>query len=226
MKPTSDLRRLVLAALAALVGLALAVPALAIPVEVESRDDPGHCDPLRVPIQVHELGNRAGGFPPEEQILSQNDPTLYPVCIPFYMGGPDELVIMTNLTNTDFTEVWYVADPETHITNWDGYVNGEEAFKIDSRISDPNGINHPLIFESLIPDDIFQAGETWQFYIQDYFNLMGIPASAFMSPGRVGVFSGGDPISSGSIIAIPEPGTLLLTGLALAGLALVGRKRL
>jgi hypothetical protein len=45
--------------------------------------------------------------------------------------------------------------------------------------------------------------------------------------GLVGGFSGGDSLSSGSIIAIPrplpEPGALVLAGLALASLAL-GRR--
>jgi hypothetical protein len=135
--------------------------------------------------------------------------------------GSNILVSITNLTSRDFSDVWYVADPETSLSNFDQYlVNGEEAFKIDYA-----GSNVPLVFESMAVDGIFQAGETWEFIIDDYFNTLGLPASAFASAGLVGSLSGGDTISSGSIL-VPEPGTILLAGLGLAGLALLARRRL
>ena len=58
--------------------------------------------------------------------------------------------------------LWYVADPETTITNFDGLIgnvglfDAEEAFRIDSV-----GINRPLVFESLVYNDLFEPGETW-----------------------------------------------------------------
>jgi hypothetical protein len=63
---------------------------------------------------------------------------------------------MTNLTALDFDDVWYVADPETTLTNVDGLVNGELAFKIDTA-----GINVSLIAEigGFLPG-VFEAGET------------------------------------------------------------------
>ena len=56
------------------------------------------------------------------------------------------------------------------------------------------------MFESLIVDGIFQAGETWEFLIDDYINALALPASAFSScagglpctTGLVGGSSGGD----------------------------------
>jgi hypothetical protein len=81
--------------------------------------------------------------------------------------------------------------------------------------------------ESIAVDGIFQVGETWDFVIDNYFNVLGLSASALASAGLVGSLSGGDTVSSGSIIAIiPEPGTILLTGLGLAGLSLFARRRL
>ena len=70
-----------------------------------------------------------------------------------------------------------------------------------------------------LPDGIFEAGETWDFIIDDYFNALGIGADAFFSPGAVGGASPSGP-SSGSIIAvIPEPSTGLLLALGLLGVA-------
>ena len=94
---------------------------------------------------------------------------------------------------------------ETSLTNFDGLVNGMLAFKIDYL-----GVNRSLIFEDMIMDGIFQPGETWGFIIQDYQNMFGLPPSAL---GSIGVPSLGDTLSSGSIIAIPEPATLCLLGL-------------
>ena len=88
------------------------------------------------------------------------------------------------------------------------------------------------MFESLIPDGIFQAGETWEFVIDDYINVLGLLASAFGScapmvfpciGGLVGGASGGDLASSGSIIVVPEPSTGLLLAVGIA--LLVGARR-
>lgn len=117
------------------------------------------------------------------------------------------------MTGVPWFDVWYVADPETTLTNHDGWVNGGLAFKIDSI-----GVNRPLVFESMTVDDIFEPGEMWAFIIQDYTNMWQLPPSAFGSIG-VGSLSMGDPFSSGSIIAIPAPGAILLGGI---GVGLVG----
>ena len=156
-----------------------------------------------------------------EEITASDTLTDLDACFPPTFGNT--LVSMTNLTPFDFTEVWYVADPETLISNVDGLVNGEEAFRIDSV-----GINTPLVFESLVSDGIFQAGEFWDFIIDDYANTLGIPASAFSSPSLVGTLSLAN-TSSGSIIAtrvpVPEPSTLFLFGVGLTGVAFMMRRR-
>lgn len=192
--------------LAAAVALALFVagPAGAIPVPVTHTDLPS-CDALGVPPIVDELGDTPA-FPPDERIIAVDLPTGGVACPSSDTPAPNVLISMTNITTLDFAEVWYVADPETSISNVDGLVNGEEAFRIDSA-----GLNTPLVFESLTADGIFEAGETWDFIIDDYFNVLGLVADDFFSPGAVGGTSPGGP-SSGSIIAIPipEPGTALL----------------
>jgi hypothetical protein len=69
----------------------------------------------------------------------------------------------------------------------------------------------------LTADGIFEAGESWQFVLEDY--VKGPAADAFTTPGVVG---GAD--QRPSIIAtIPEPSGLIL-GL-LGGLAFVRRRR-
>ncbi len=195
--------------------------AAAVPTEVDFQDGPQ--DPLFVPPIVHELGIGAssaqpGPFPPNEEIAAYDEPTDETACIEDPQDDPsipNALVTMTNLTGIDWEEVWYVADPETTLTNFDGWVNGQLAFKIDKV-----GVNTPLVYESKIPDNIFQAGETWKFIIQDYQNSLGGPASALDS---IGVPSPGYPPSTGSIIAIPEPVTIVMLLLGVSGL--VRRKK-
>ncbi len=199
----------------------------AIPIEVTYVDGPQ--DPLVIPeYGLHELGNKhttPTPFPDNEWIMSGWEFTEEISC--FQEGNedlpiPNVLVYITNMTGLIWTDVWYVGDadptglPETTLTNMDGTVNGGLAFKIDNI-----GINRPLVFESMNPDLVFEPGETWAFIIQDYWNVFGLPPSAF---GSVGVGTGSavpfDPLfSSGSIIAIPAPGAILLGGI---GVGLVG----
>ncbi|MBA7694134.1 hypothetical protein ES703_102741 [subsurface metagenome] len=115
------------------------------------------------------------------------------------------------MTGKVWTDLWYVADPETALTNDDGWINGELAFKIDAV-----GVNTPLVWESVAFDGIFIPGETWEFIIQNYTNQLGLAPSLL---GSIGVPSSPDTISTGSIIAIPAPGAILLGSL---GVGLVG----
>lgn len=134
-----------------------------------------------------------------------------------------------------------MADPETRITNWDGFAEDfatvttglnafNQAFRIDAKYSDPLGIHHPLLSESNIENGVFEDGEAWQFVLQDYANTLGLPPDAFGSPsvGRASdvVTLSDVSRSSGSIIAIPvpEPGGLFLLGFAIVpGLGIARR---
>lgn len=202
---------------AALIGgvLLAALPAVAVPTVVVSVDTPS-CDGLMVPSPVDELGT--GIFPPGELIASGAVFTPMIACVPTDTPFADALVSITNLNAIPFSDLWYVADPETGLTNVDGLINGMLAFKIDAV-----GVNTPLVFESMVVDGIFAPGETWNFIIQDYTSGLGLPPSAL---GSIGVPSPGPATaaSSGSIIAIPEPASAALVGLGLLGLS-AGRRR-
>ncbi|TFG82993.1 MAG: hypothetical protein E4H19_12210 [Chromatiales bacterium] len=199
-------------------GLLSITNAFAVPLIVTHTDVP-NCDPLFVPQLVDEIGLAVGGFPPGELLASADIGPGPPVCLP--SDGPplDFIVSITNLNAVSFTEVWYVADPDTSISNFDGFVmplGGTflEAFRIDTV-----GINTPLLFESFAADGVWSPGETWDFVIQDYLNAAGLLPSAL---GSIGLGSP-IPLSSGSIIAIPVvipiPAAAWLFGGALAGLA-------
>jgi hypothetical protein len=157
-------------------------------IEVYSVDGPQ--DPLNVFGFVHELGT-AATFPADELILSQDlGETNETACF----DGQDDpailnrLVSITNNTQRSWVNLYYVADPETTLTNFDGRIGnapgGQQAnddtlaFRIDNV-----GINRPLVNESISADLVFQPNETWQFIIQDYLNAAGGPASAFDSLG-------------------------------------------
>jgi hypothetical protein len=94
-------------------------------------------------------------------------------------------------------------------------LNGELAFKIDD-----SNLNKPWRRQlgAHNGDEIFEPGETWVFVIQDYVNQIGLPAAAL---GSLGVPSRADQLSSGSIIAVPEPATMILLT---AGLIVCRRK--
>ena len=205
----------------------LGIHAFALPTQVVHVDTP-QCDPLFIPTNVHEIGD-AGVFPSDESLfaISQAPQQIGPCAATDDPTALDEIVEIRNLSGRPWLEVWYVANPETTITNFDGEANDiaygptEEAFRIDNMISDPNGSHHPLLFESMTLDGIWEPLETWRFVLQDYSNAFGVPASAIDSLG-VGDASppgaAGFRTSSGSIIGvtIPEPKTcvLLLMGLS------------
>jgi hypothetical protein len=177
-------------------------------------------DPLVVPWNVHELGNQ---FPQDELIESDIFDSDFPFtpCLenPDELQIPNPVVFIKNKGTRKWDEVWYVADPETSLQNYDGVVNGGLAFKIDNI-----GWNIPLVFESMTIDNIFEPGEAWLFVIQDYQNSFGLPPSAFGSIG-VGGYSLGDGFSSGSIIAIPAPGAILLGGIGVGLIGWLKRRR-
>ena len=206
------------------------------PTKVAHNDQPT-CDQLFIPVDVDELGSTFVPFPADELIRHQDLGQGQPVC--FSTDDPlvpDSLVEIVNLTSRTFSEVWYVADRDTSISNVDGFAEdfgvaasgvpvSNESFRIDNMLSDPNGIHHPLVFES-IPNGLFEPGETWQFVLQDYSNALGLPPDAFTSfgVGSASIDIAGTIGSSGSIIAVPEPQVLFWLAVALTGL-LAGRRR-
>ncbi|MEN1680235.1 MAG: hypothetical protein AAGJ46_11640 [Planctomycetota bacterium] len=193
--------------------LAWSSPTLAVFVTVDHQNA-DECDLLAVPSLVDELGLPTV-FPSDEIIDASDGFTNEVACpdsfTPF--GVPNTLVEITNLTPTPFDNLWYVADPESRSSNVDGFVNDEEAFKIDAV-----GLNQPLVFESGAADGVFSPGETWRLIVDNYSNSFGLPASLLASPGKVGGLSGGDDVSAASVIGtrIPEPAPLLTVLSALA----------
>lgn len=198
---------------------------LANPVNVITYPDPRQ-DTWVLDGEYEELGIN---FPADELILAQevawegHDP-----CPTDWQGAiwPNAQVQIVNLTGKAWAELYYVADPETFLTNVDELVDdanaptgmGTLSFQIDW-----GGNNTPLVFESMNQDGIFEVGEIWEFVIQEYNNTLGLSAAALGSFG-VSYASQGDPISSGSIVAIPEPSVVALLGISALGLFI--RRRL
>ncbi|MCH2173472.1 PEP-CTERM sorting domain-containing protein [Myxococcota bacterium] len=211
-------------------GLAVAMPVSVFPQDREICDPLGLSpDPGSEQAAVDELGTV--GFPDNETIIAQHDTIDHVACSsnhdPDGNDGQQVVVSIKNQTGLDFNNLWYVSDKETNLTNLDGIVDGQAAFKIDI-----DGINKPLVLEDLNPNGIFENAETWKFVIDGYFNSLGIPPSALESVGLVGNFSvstaSDNGRSSGSIIGtpVPEPTTGMLMGLGLAGISMAGRRRL
>ncbi len=175
----------------------------AVPVMPSLSATAGPCDPLVVfPTDELGIGVSVGGlFPAGEEISSAEIGTEKTACTTtFDSPVPNPLVDITNLNGIPFTEVWYVADVSTTLSNIDVMMTGASfptpAFRIDAV-----GVNTPLFAESMTLDGIFEPGETWTFIIQDYSNP-ALPPSAL---GTIGVPSPSitPDGSSGSIVAIP-----------------------
>lgn len=136
--------------------------------------------------------------------------------------GVNVLVYMVNNSTFYYYDVYYVADPETDLTNYDEWVgnagmgDAKKAFRIDYV-----GDNQPLICEHTAVNGIWEPGEAWEFVIQDYTNTLALGAQMFGSLGIAGA-SAGDTVSSGSIL-VPEPASLSL--LVLGALAVTRRRR-
>jgi len=201
------------------------------------------CDPLGLggggggPTLVEELGTEdnyhgmSPAFPLSDSAISATvSPSVGIACASTFTGaagGQWELSI-TNETSRSFSDLWYVSDGAASITNVDGVINGFSAFKIDGTLT--SNANNPLVFESLVMNEVFEPGETWTFILDGFDDIFTLPTSIPWL-GSVGVGSDSDQLttislSSGSIVAIvPEPGTALMIGLGLAGLAMPRRLR-
>lgn len=201
------------------VAISIAPMVLALPIEVLVNDTPEQ-DVLRGGI--HELGI---GFPLDELIAAVEIPWMGHVpCPTDYTGGPLVQIAIANLSGRDWSGLVYVADPETTLSNFDGFIADAlapsvwtHAFNIDNKEA-----NTPLVFESGNQDGIFEAGEIWEFVIQEYSSSLGL-APDLIDSFRVAGASGGGPPSSGSIIAIPEPSSVIL--IVFGGMILVKSRR-
>ncbi|VGO15360.1 hypothetical protein PDESU_03943 [Pontiella desulfatans] len=202
--------------LVAAMAIGMVPVALAVPVPAQIWDS-ARQDPLEDLPGWHELGI---GFPADEAIFATDVPDLYIPCPADYEGGQNYRITIQNLSPNHWTDLHYVADPQTTFSNDDGEAQDLTvpgwtlAFRIDSV-----GLNQPLVFESMTQDNIFEPGEVWEFVVQDYNNTLGLAPSLLDSwdgfgQGRISYASDGGPPSSASIIAIPEPSTLAFMGVA------------
>lgn len=207
-------------------------------------DTVGHCDTLDVPAVVEELGENsdggAGGPGPFPGPFSLDDYINVefvslgaPSCLATNGPGVDLVISITNLTSREFYGLWYVADPGTTITNFDGKVaqippgtDSLPAFRIDAV-----GVNTPLLSESILGNGIFEPGETWKFVLQDYSSVIAPDLIRSIGLGVNSPLPPADSPSSGSIVAgldpdlVPEPSRALLVGMGLLAVLIRRRRR-
>jgi hypothetical protein len=214
--------------------LALSAAAFAVPVNGVYIED-GRCENLPNWLLTHELGD-ALTFPANEAIVVNVIPTPFlTVCVPDDGIANDFLVQITNVSGSDWVDLYFVGDLGMQVGNADGALWDTaplpgaitDAFRIDGTVT--AGINNNLLFESIFVDEIFQNGERWDFKVDNFMHPSGVVfPPIIMTPG---VFANSDPVvtpplNTASILAnpIPEPG---LVGLAavLGGAILLRRRR-
>lgn len=195
-------------------GLAASVQASPTPVTFADFSD---CDQLFFPSGIADELGTTPVFPPDEFIMATSNPTTNAAC-----PANDDAVllntilILTNGTNYSFTDMHYVADPGTTFSNFDGFINGQIAVRLDSV-----GVNAPVIYESNNANDIFEPGETWEVILNDWTNTAGGQPEDL---GSIGVPSSfGLALSTGSIVALPVPEPAAL-GLMLPMLLVMRRR--
>jgi hypothetical protein len=189
------------------------------------------CDAVADIALTHELGGPSllgepsELFPLDEQILHE----FFPVGPSIGCGGGPAFaatgigfsfdVAITNLSAIDYQDLFMVVDPDTDFLfgNWDGLIQGLHAMRIDSV-----GVNAPLLFESIAPDGIFQAGETWTFHVEEFLDQPFPGRGPHFGSIGVGGASPDPVLSNASILAnpVPEPSTALLLACGLVGLGI------
>ena len=209
----------VLASILILGSLGLSQQAFAEFATIDPSNAISHCDDLFAPTEVDEIGQGllTGAaidfpFPDFEELTSGGPFPVSPSCISAKLGGVDVGIFITNevVPPTAFPFVWYIADIDTSITNYDGFadIGMNFMFLIDSPDSFGGGgcgVNCPLVSESMTSDGIWEPGETWGIVLQDFFS----PSTPeFLNSIGVGFLSTGSTpgMSSGSIVVEPFGG--------------------
>ena len=198
----------------------------AVPIDAEVQDTPRQDELANLP-DWHEIGL---GFPANELITASDEEDLRIPCPLDHLGGVNYLITIQNMSQTFWTDLHYVADPETFFTNDDGEAQDLKApgWTLAFRI-DKVGLNQPLVFESMTQDNVFEPNEVWQFLVQDYSNALGLAPSLLDSwdsqnnQGQISFASIGGPPSSASIIAVPEPVTAMLLLISAGVVGLIRR---
>lgn len=204
-------------------------PATAVPVNGHYHDEP-HCDPVADTQLTHELGDITFGFPIDEGIYMEAAPTTQTICVPDDGISNDWIVRMVNASPIAWVDLFFVADENYTVGNYDGGVADlsaipayySNAFRIDGTVTVTGG-NDNLLFESGTLDEVFEPGEEWTFLVSN-FSASGPPV--FGSIGAFSLTSATNSLSNASILAnpVPEPATMLIT--LIGGVSVAVRRRL
>jgi len=189
-------------------------------------DDLPNCDTQGPRVAREELGT-GPAFPTDELISAVATFTQITACpLSDDPTMPNVLMVITNLSGRSWTDLFYVGDPDTTFSNYDGFGVSATAPGVSGLAAriDAVGSNRVLLAESMTSDGVFEIGESWEIILQDWSHPAG------RGPDLMGAldFAGasfGDPFSTGSIVQflVPAPGSAALLGLG--GLGLVRRRR-